>query len=169
MCPCILADSSVFVGLVSGAPEYACSGDVATSFGHTGSQYLHRRMGIGREGSTLEYLRGVLVILKFRVIDEPQVVIKPPVVWIVGDAILHQLDRALRFARTVRGGRGKKTGAEFVGGDQLRIECCSDFEQRSKLFVGLRPSGVPGAEVLHRARPIKARHQPVEPETRLAN
>src|SRR5690349_2831896 len=114
---CTLTDGGVFGGLVGSAPEDASSDNIAAIFGHAGCQHLHGGMGIRCERSALEYFRGVPVILKFCVINEAQIVIEPPVIRIVGDAILHELDSALRLARTLRGSRSQKSSAEFVGGD----------------------------------------------------
>src|ERR1035438_9655649 len=90
-------------------------------------------------------LGSLLIVPKFCVVIESEVVVEPPVVGIVLDPILHQLNGAVGFTGSVRRIGREKTGAELVCGKQLRIKDGGDLQQRRMRVraSGLRISNIP--------------------------
>src|SRR5580658_4373579 len=132
---------------------------------HLRRQYLQERMSVRNVRSALKRLGCSLVIVKLHVIDEAQVVVKPPVLGIILNAVLHEFDSALGLARAVwRLGR-KKAAAEFVGDYEMRIQVSRDFEKRREKIVAGGEVVMPVPEVLHGASPVNAGHESVITET----
>src|SRR5882672_3801023 len=102
---------------------------------HLRCQNLQERMSVRYMRSALEGLGGFLVVPKLHVIDEAQVVVEPPVVGIVLNAILHQLDGAIGLTSAVRRLRSKEAAAKLVCDHEMRIEMRGDFQKRRQQVV----------------------------------
>src|SRR5580704_13183836 len=159
-----LLNQFVLSVLVAGRPQHPSRVVIAGMRRHLCGENLQERMSVWHERSTRESLRGSLVILEVGVIDEAQIVVEPPVVGIVLDAVIHQIYRALRLARAEWRFGGKKAAAKFVSNHQMGIEVRRDFEQRRQQFVAGGGETMPVAEVLDGASPVNAGHQAVVTE-----
>src|SRR5579862_2643837 len=161
----ILFDLLVLRSLVSSRPQHSGGIVFPGVLCHLGGKNLQERMSVGNLRSTLKGFRGSLVVPQIHVVNEAEVVIEPPVVRILLDAILHQLDGPLRFSGPVRRLRREKAGTEFVGNEKMRIQVSRDFQKRRQKIVACREVVVAVAEVLHGAGPVDAGGQAVIAET----
>src|ERR1700688_3822707 len=126
-------------------------------------------MRTGGVRSALESFGGLLVIFKVHVINKAQIVVEPPVLGVILNTVLHQLDRALGLSRTVGRFGCQETAAKFIGDHEMRIQLSRDFEKGRQQIVTSGAESMPVAEVLHGARPINAGQQTVVTETGTLN
>ena len=160
----IFANLFVFRSLVGRRPQHARRLIFAGMLRHLRRHYLEEGMRIRNVRSALKRLCCILVIMKLHVIDEAQVVIQMPVVRIILNAVLDQLNRALGLSSAVRRFWGEEAGAKLVSNHEMWIEVCGDFKKRRQQVVTGGEVVMPVAEILHGARPINTGHQTVVSE-----
>ncbi len=162
MFDCILPDTGFLGRFVGCAPEHPCGRVIAGVFVHLCRQELQIGMRVRDFRPAQEYFRSFFVILEFGVIDEAEVVIKPPVVRILTDAVLHQFDGAGGFTGSIRRVGREKAGSKLISDHQVRVQSCRDLQQRRKFVVGGCVLVMAMSEILHHARPVDASHESVE-------
>src|SRR5689334_4036417 len=112
--------------------------------------------------SSFERLRGFFEVFQLGVVDEPEIVIKAPVVWVVLNAIFHEPDRAIWLTSASGRGGSEEGGSELIGRQQLRIKGRGNFEQRPQFVVAGFAQEMAMPKILNCTCPINARHEPVE-------
>jgi len=117
-------------GLIGGAPHHPSHLQIAGMLRHLSSNNSQERMRIRHAGAAGEGLRRPGVVLQFHVVDKALLVIEPPFVRVVTDAVFVQFDRPPRHAGPVWWLGRQEIRAVFVSHDQLGIKGGGDLEQR---------------------------------------
>src|SRR5215471_3412067 len=99
---CIRLDRTLCRSLVRGRPHHERSLPFPRMLCHLCCQNLEKWVSIWNLGSLSKGLSGSSVILQIHVVDESQLVVQLPLVGIVLDSVLRQLDGTLGLPSSVR-------------------------------------------------------------------
>ena len=164
MLECILADGGIIAALIKRPPQQLRSLIITAVLQGARRQDLQKRVRTGDHGSLLKSFARRGVVLQLNVVNEAQILIKPPFPGILPNAALQQPDRGARVSRPLRRVLRQKNRSEIVGWDQPRIQRRGNVKQGIEQLVLHRISRVPGAEVLHHPGPVNVSQQRVVPQ-----
>ena len=126
----VLADVRLRARIICGTPEQSSGVEIPGMLRHIRSQDLHERMGAGNFCSPCEGFSRFFVIVQLDVVDKAEIVIKPPVLRIVFDAISYEPNSTFGLARAGGRSRSQKAGSKLVSRQHLGIKRHRDLQQR---------------------------------------
>src|SRR2546430_1597189 len=127
---------------------------------HPSGENSQKGMCAWNLGTARECFSCLGVVLQFGVINKSQTVIELPVIGIILDSELCQLDGTLRFSCAIGWARSKEVVTEFVSRKKFRIQLCRQLQQWREQVEVVGTLDVLVSEVLHSACPIEIGHQP---------